>query len=129
MKKFALAALLILVLILTGCSDKITEEDLIGGKWSATAGFENEEANGEPICGNYAHGLKFIDKKTVYVEYRKENFDYNLRETDKGIMQIDFYPPGGGIDSYNMHKVNENAFGINATYGNFKNGCFLEREK
>jgi len=129
MKKFALAALFLLMFILSGCSDQITEEDLIGGKWSATAGFENEKAGGEPVCGYYADGLEFIDKETVYVEYKKENFKCYLSETD-GVIEVEFYPPRRiGIDPYKIYRVNENAFGMIGPYRDIKNSCYFEREK
>jgi len=113
--------------ILSGCSDQITEEDLIGGKWSATAGFENEKAGGEPVCGYYAKGLEFKDKKTVYVDEEGENFKYRLSATEG--MEIEIYPPGFGIDSFKIYKISENAFGITYIYGNLKKGCYFEREK
>jgi len=128
MRKSALTALLLLVFILAGCSEQITEDDLIGGKWTANAGFENEEAGGEPVCGYYAKGLEFKDKKTVYVEEEEENFKYRLSETE-GMMEIEFYPPRIGIDPYKIYKVNENAFGIIGPFRDIKNSCYFEREK
>jgi len=129
MKKSALAALLILMFILSGCSEQITEEDLIGGKWSATAGFENEKVGGEPVCGYYAKGLNFKDKKNVYNEHEEETFKYYLRETEEGKMQIEFYAPDGDIDDYDIYKVSENAFGIIGPFRDIKNSCYFEREK
>jgi len=129
MKKSVLAALLMMVFLTAGCSDKITEEDLIGGKWTATAGFENEKAGGEPLCSYYAEGLEFKDKETVYNEYEEENFKYYLIETAEGKTQIEFHPPEGGFDYYDVYKVSENAFGMSGPYKELKHSCYFEREK
>jgi len=55
------------VIITTGRSKQITEEDLIGGKWRATAGFKDEKAQGDPLCPDYDKGLEFM------VKHRKKN--------------------------------------------------------
>jgi len=128
MKNLSLTALLLMVFLTAGCSDKVTEEDLIGGKWSATAGFENEEPGGEPGCSNYAKGLEFKGKDIVYNEYDEENFKYHLNETDEGKRRIEFTYPGGWTDYYDIYKVSENAFGMIGPYRELKNSCYFERE-
>ena len=128
MKRLPLMALIMVVSMTAGCSNQITEEDLIGGKWSATAAFENEEPGGEPVCGYYAKGLEFKDQETVYNEYRKKDFKYELREADEGKMKIYFYPSNGAYDYFEIYKVNENAFGMIGPYKDFVNSCYFERD-
>ncbi|BAD66210.1 hypothetical protein SAMN05192535_1877 [Shouchella rhizosphaerae] len=74
-----------LVLILPGCN--ITENDLIGGTWVATSGYIDGEATGEPDCGQFALGMRFVDEETLYVGEpgEEEEFEYEIRDG------IDYY--------------------------------------
>ena len=128
MKRLLLIALIMVVSLTAGCGNKITVEDLIGGKWSATAAFKNEEAGGKPVCGYYAKGLEFKDKENVYNEYKEENFKYHLRETKEGKIEIEFYPPNGAYDYYEIYKVNKNAFGIIGPYKEVGDSCYFEKK-
>lgn len=51
---------------LIGCADEeIVEDDLIGENWLATAGFQDEEAVGEPDCYPFEEGIKLIITKKI----------------------------------------------------------------
>ncbi|AST96066.1 hypothetical protein [Shouchella clausii] len=69
------------LLILVGCRT-ITEEDLIGGTWVATSGYVDGEATGEPDCGQFALGMRFVDEKTLFAGEpgEEEAFEYEIRD-------------------------------------------------
>lgn len=71
-----------LLIFLTACSKEVTEEDLIGGTWEATSGFEDGEAKGEPYCNPFEKGLEFKDGDTVYVNDLDQDFDYWIEENE-----------------------------------------------
>src|SRR5690625_3836279 len=72
-----------LLLLLIGCSQKVTEEDLIGGKWIGTAGYVDGKAEDEPNCYPFQDGIEFKDDDTVYVETYERDFEYLLNK--KGV--------------------------------------------
>ncbi|WP_461183142.1 hypothetical protein, partial [Virgibacillus kimchii] len=73
----------LLFTILIGCSANVTKEDLIGGYWVATAGYQDGEPVGESYCfPSVDYGLEFKDEETVYVEAYESDFAYWLEEND-----------------------------------------------
>jgi hypothetical protein len=74
--------LLLFLIILIGCSSKVTEEDLIGGYWIGTAGYTEGEPKGDSCCTPFDEGLEFKDNDTVYVEVNEENIEYWLDERE-----------------------------------------------
>jgi len=92
-----LCCAILLLLILCGCSNVITEDELIGGKWLVTNGYENEGIGGDPVCPSFDKGLEFIDEEKVYVIDEEKEFIYKLRESKEG-MKISFFNPNGEMD-------------------------------
>ncbi|GIO23546.1 hypothetical protein [Oceanobacillus sp. J11TS1] len=120
----------VILLCLGSCSTIVTEEDLIGGEWKATAGYENGEPVGEPYClPSVWKGLEFKDKETVYVEAYDSDFSYWI-EKSKGGPVIYFQGEDFGIyDKYYIDKINEDEVGLTGK-GNLGEGesCYMERQ-
>src|SRR5690625_4099808 len=93
--------LLMIVIIMGGCSNVITEDQLIGGTWLVTNGYEDGEIGGAPVCPPFDKGLEFIDEEKVYVIDVEKEFVYTLRESDEG-MKIEFYNPNGEMDFFKI---------------------------
>ncbi len=106
----------------------ITEDQLIGGKWLVTNGYEDGKVGSDPVCPPFDEGLEFIDEENVYVIAGKEEFSYRLRESDEG-MKIEFYNPNGEIDFFKISMENEDAFGLNGSGMIKTRNCYFEREK
>src|SRR5699024_1717794 len=120
--------LIIATIVIGGCSEMITEEQLIGGKWLVTNGYEDEEIGGDPVCPPFDEGLEFIDQENVYVIASEEEFGYRLRESDGG-MELEFLNPNGEVDYFKITLENEDAFGLNGSGMSKKRNCYFEREK
>ena len=118
----------IVTVVISACSIKITEDQLIGGTWLVTNGYENGEIGGDPICPSFDEGMEFIDEEKVYVIAEDKEFDYRLRETDEG-MEFEFYNPNGRVDFYKITMENENAFGLNSSGVTKTRNCYFERQK
>ena len=129
MKYCLLLSLLLIILI--GCSAKVTEEDLIDGYWIGTAGYEDGKPAGEPYCAtSVANGLEFIDQDTVYVEAYKSDFEYWLEDNDTG-MEIHLAGDDQGIYLiYEIDKISENEIGLmsNKNVRPEEESCYLERQ-
>src|SRR5699024_371242 len=82
--------LMIVIIVMGGCGNVITEDQLIGGTWLLTNGYEDGEIGGDPVCPGYEEGMEFIDEENVYVIAQEKEFVYRLRESDEG-MKIEFY--------------------------------------
>ncbi|MEI3614658.1 hypothetical protein [Pseudogracilibacillus sp. SO30301A] len=106
----------------------ITEDQLIGGTWLLTNGYEDGEIGGDPVCPSFDEGLEFIDEENVYVIAEEKEFVYRLRESDEG-MEIEFYNPNGEIDFFTITMENENGFGLNSSGVTKTRNCYFEREK
>ena len=120
--------LITVIIVMGGCSNMITEDQLIGGKWLVTNGYENGEVGGDPVCPSFDEGLEFIDEERVYVIAYEKEFVYKLRESDEG-MEISFFNPNGEVDFFKITMENENAFGINGS-GIVKTlNCYFERKE
>lgn len=120
--------LIIIIIVMGGCGNVITEDQLIGGKWLVTNGYENGEVGGDPVCPSFDEGLEFIDEERVYVIAYEKEFVYKLRESDEG-MEISFFNPNGEVDFLKITMENENAFGINGS-GIVKTlNCYFERKE
>src|SRR5699024_12734335 len=57
-----LLLLMIVTIVMGGCGNVITEDQLIGGTWLLTNGYEDGEIGGEPVCPGYEEGMEFIDR-------------------------------------------------------------------
>lgn len=56
-----------MLIVFTGCSAVVAEEDLIVGKWVSTAGFKDEKPEGESNCSNIVnYSLEFKDKTVLF---------------------------------------------------------------
>jgi len=117
----------IVTVVISACSIKITEDQLIGGTWSVTNGYENGEIGGDPICPSFDEGMEFIDNEKVYVISEEKEFTYKLREFDEG-MEISFFNPNGIIDFYKITMENENAFGLNSSGVTKTWNCYFEHQ-
>ncbi|MGY0691371.1 hypothetical protein ACW2QC_01105 [Virgibacillus sp. FSP13] len=122
MKKFFIIFPILFMLI--GCSQKVTEEDLIGGNWTATAGYEDEEIGGEPNCYPFEEGIEFKDEVTAYNETYERDFEYDIR--DKG-SKITFLDKSRSY-SYQIKKISQDEIVLEGL--NFQEGraCTLERK-
>jgi len=119
---------MIVIMVMGGCSNVITEDQLIGGKWLVTNGYEDGEIGGEPLCPAFDEGLEFIDKEKVYVIDEEKEFVYQLAEYDDG-MEIIFYNPSGEVDFFKITMENEDAFGLNGSGMIKRLNCYFERDK
>src|SRR5699024_10551135 len=119
--------LIFLSIFLAACSKEVTEEDLIGGTWEATAGFEDGEEKGEPYCNPLEEGLEFKDEDTVYVNDLGQDFDYWIKE-EEGKDVIKFYHSKRYLRYY-IFKISDDEMGITRK-GTFQEdaSCFLERK-
>lgn len=123
MKKSVLFFSLFFFILLTGCSQRITEEDLIGGNWVATAGYEDGETGEEPNCYPFEDGLEFKDKEAAYNESFERNFEYILEEEGEKVTFFDV----SFTYSYQINKISENEIVLEGLYTNEGEGCTLER--
>ncbi|MEI3614649.1 hypothetical protein [Pseudogracilibacillus sp. SO30301A] len=120
--------LFMIIIVMGGCGNVITEDQLIGGTWLVTNGYEDGEIGGDPMCPPFNEGLEFIDEENVYVIAEKEEFVYSLRESDEG-MKIEFYNPNGEMDFFKITLENENGFGLNGSGMIKTRNCYFEREE
>ena len=120
--------LIIVTIVIGGCSEVITEDQLIGGKWLVTNGYEDGEVGGDPVCPSFDEGLEFIDEEKVYVIDEEKEFGYSLSESDEG-MEITFFNPNGEIDFFKISMENEDAFGLNGSGMIKTRNCYFERKK
>jgi len=75
---------LLLLITLLGCGTKITEEDLIGGTWVATTGYEKSKVKDIPYCMDFIMGgLEFKDEGIVYGAFFDEDYTYYLKIENK----------------------------------------------
>ncbi|MEI3614657.1 hypothetical protein [Pseudogracilibacillus sp. SO30301A] len=119
---------MIVIIGMGGCGNVITEDQLIGGTWLLTNGYEDGEIGGDPVCPPFDGGLEFIDEENVYVIDQEKEFVYRLRESDEG-MEIEFYNPNGEIDFFTITMENEDGFGINGAGMSKTRNCYFEREE
>ena len=119
--------LILLLLFLTACNNKVTEEDLIGGAWIATAGYKDGDAQGKPNCHPFEEGIEFKNVDTVYNESFKENFTYFLSEIDKGT-EIAFDLPGPGIYRFQIKLISEEEMVLEGVGLSEGRSCYLERQ-
>jgi len=120
--------LFFILLILIGCSSKISEEDLIGGNWMAIAGYKDGKPEGEPYCKDFLiGGLEFKNKEVVHGYKFDEEYKYQLEERKKGtaieIIRKDRYY------SYYIDKINEDEIGLVGANGFQEDeSCYFERQ-
>ncbi|WP_106496239.1 hypothetical protein [Lentibacillus sp. Marseille-P4043] len=132
MKKIYLIIPLLFILI--GCRQEITEQDLIGGNWIGTAGYEDGEAKGEPNCYPFQDGIKFKDGNTVYVETRGRDFEYYLSENEEGKITFRDSGPdessndmGAVLFHYQLKIINEDGLVLKGRGLREGQSCYLER--
>lgn len=99
----------ILFVLLLGCSEDVTDNFLVGGKWVGTAGYEDGEIKGEPNCYPFHIGLEFLDEETVFVEEAKREFTYILDEFEDDQI-IEFHDYDNGFDYYFIEKISDSEF-------------------
>ncbi|MEI3614656.1 hypothetical protein [Pseudogracilibacillus sp. SO30301A] len=119
--------LFMIIIVMGGCGNVITEDQLIGGTWLVTNGYEDGEIGGDPVCPGYEEGMEFIDEEKVYVFAEEKEISYSLSESDEG-MEITFFYPND-IDFYKITMENEDAFGLNGSGMSKTRNCYFEREK
>lgn len=113
-----------LFLLLVGCHQKIVEEDLIGGHWVGTAGYEE----GESTCLSLVtEGLEFIDETIVYSKGYDSHFEYQIEERQNGTA-IEFNREGTYY-SYYIDRINGDEMGLTGVEGRQEEeSCYLQRE-
>src|SRR5699024_10979294 len=120
--------LMIVTIVMGGCGNVITEDQLIGGKWILMYRYEDGEIGGDPVCSGYEEGMEFIDEEKVYVIAEEKEISCRLSESDEG-MEIIFFYPYGEIEFLTITMEKEHGFGLNgAGVSKTRNGYF-EREK
>src|SRR5690625_2568188 len=120
----------LVLLILMGCAgEEVTGEDLTGGNWVATAGFQDGNAEGEPNCYPFEEGIEFVSEDTVYVESYERDFEFAVSNDAGPLPRIYFNSEYSGLYRYEITMLNENEMGITGL-GQFLEGrsCYLERE-
>lgn len=127
-KHYMFFVISILLIVLGGCNELITKEDLIGGKWVPKSGYKGGEPRGKPLCPPFDKGIEFKDEETVYVENGDKDFKYNLRESDDG-MEVSFYNPNGELDILKIMIENENNLVLTGFGDSEAFNCYFEREK
>lgn len=122
-----------LLLLLIGCSQKVTEEDLIGGKWIGTAGHENGKAKGESNCFPFQDGIEFKDENTVYVERFEREFEYWINEdSDITFGDAGSEDPSPDIGyffySYQIKMISKDEVVLEGVYALKNDACHMERQ-
>lgn len=121
-------------LILAGCTSKVSEEDLIGDTWKATAGYEDGEKKGGPDCYPFEEGMEFKDDDIVYIEAYERDFQYELYKDGAKIVFFDTGPNKDAKDtvsnaefSYDIQKIDDDEITLEgrATYEGYS--CYFER--
>lgn len=134
MKKTCL--FILILFICAGCSQRITEDDLIGGEWIATSGYEDGKIVGEPNCYPFEDGIEFKNKNTVYIESYKRDFNYELKENGSEITFRDYGPhkdsstsnPVTTYYNYEIKIISDNEMYFVGRALNEENTCYLERK-
>jgi len=118
----------LLLLTLLGCGTKITEEDLIGGTWVATAGYQNGEPKGDPYCLDFVmEGLEFKGEDIVYSVYHNEEYTYHLEEKEADTVIV--INRKGTDYHYFIDKINDDEIGlIGDNHYEEEESCYLERK-
>ena len=121
--------LVFLLFFLTACGQHVTEEDLIGGIWVATAGYKDGEAKGEPNCFPLEEGNKFKNGDTVYNATFDRDFEYWLYEY-KGNHEIHFEDSNPGEYNYQIKKISDDEIVLQGLDYSTSKGraCYLERK-
>jgi|SRR5690625_3693824 len=121
--------LLLLLVILTGCDSKVTEDYLVGGIWEEKVEYKDGEPVDEPSCiGYFTKGLEFKEDGIVHNEERNEDYEYELREWD-GMPAINLIRPGDYRHIYYIEKVSDDEIKLNGAGKIFANqSCYLERK-
>ncbi len=117
--------LTILLLLLIGCSQKVTEEELIEGTWIGTSGYEDGEEEGDSNCYPFEDGIEFKSEDTVYVETYDRDFDYWLSDKETTITFLDksrFY-------SYDIKKHGEDKIILEGLFSHEGHSCVMERNQ
>lgn len=115
--------LILFLLMLMGCSQKMTEEALIEGNWIATSGYEDGEEKGDPNCYPFEEGIQFKDEDSVFVETFDRDFEYIFSKKDSTITFFN----NSRIYSYDIKKISEDKIvfiGLSSYEGR---SCVLER--
>lgn len=128
MKKVKVPLLLVLFLVLTSCSAKITEENLVGGYWEVTAGYIDGKPKGEPDCLDFiSGGLEFKDENIVHGKEFDEDFEYQLEERKKGAA-IEFIRKDIHY-AYYIEKISVDEIGLTGVEGFQEDqSCYSERQ-
>ncbi|HLR52658.1 MAG TPA: hypothetical protein VK072_07285 [Candidatus Avamphibacillus sp.] len=120
--------LILFIIFLAACSEDVTEDYLIGGHWVGTAGYEDEEIEGESQCPPLDEGMEFKDEDTVYIDAYERDFEYWLLENDDRLI-IEFYDKNISLRSYYITRISDDEMGF-IGIGDIQNGesCYLERK-
>jgi len=120
---------IVLLFFFLGKSSKITEEDLIGGEWVATAGYKNGKAEGEPVCTDYLmEGLEFKQDGVAYGGKLDEEFEYSVKYSEEGT-KITFITKNSSY-SYYIDKINKDEIGlVGALEFMHDDSCYFKRNK
>lgn len=129
MRKLFFCVLPLIFLVLTACTKEVTEKDLIGGTWDATAGFEDGKVKGEPNCHPFEEGIEFKNDDTIYNISTDRDFEYWLYEDERD-SKIHFEDSHPGQYNYRIKKISEDEIVLegldySTSKGNF---CYLERK-
>lgn len=119
----------LIILVLTACTKEVTENDLIGGTWEATAGFEDGEVKGGPNCHPFEEGIEFKNDDTIYNISTDRDFEYWHYEDERDF-KIHFEDSRPGQYNYRIKKISEDEIVLEGLdYSTSKgNSCYLERK-
>jgi len=120
---------IVLLFFFLGETSKITEEDLIGGEWVATAGYKNGKAEGEPVCTDYLmEGLEFKQDGVAYGGKLDEKFEYSVKYSEEGTKII--FITKNSYYSYYIDKVSKDEIGLVGGLESLNNhSCYFKRSK
>ena len=120
---------IVLLFFYIGNSSKITEEDLIGGTWVATAGYKEGKLDGEANCTDYLmEGLKFKQDGVAYVGKLDEEFEYSVKYSEEGTKII--FITKNSYYSYYIDKISKDEIGLVGGLESLNNHpCYFKRNK
>lgn len=116
------------LLILIGCEEEMAEEDLIGGNWIATAGFQDEDAVGETNCYPFEEGIEFNNENEAYIETFEREFEFALSNENGPPTRLYLDNLKGALYRYEITMLSENEMGITGLGFAEGRSCYLERQ-
>lgn len=111
---------------LSGCG-KVTTEDLLGGTWHPTKGYQGGKVRGEADCPLFETGIHFIDEEKLHIDGIEENFEYKIETMDAQDYLYIHRPTSSLIRKYPIKKISKDEIGVGDEDDSSTMSCVLER--